>query len=582
MTTHNNTQLKSILIVDDEPANIQLLGNMLTAENYTVEFAMNGEEALTWLKSRTFDLVLLDILMPDMSGFEVCRTIRRNQRLQDLPVIFLSALNEMEDKVTAFDVGGNDYVTKPFQSKEVISRIKTHLKLKESLEIANQAVKEKEKSNLLLNTILQSIPETLITVDNELNLLNINRKENPICDLNQHDKSELQKILKNHRSPYCQVILKTLESKKSIKDFQVQVTNPDGVKKSVQLSTSPLIDQNSVFDGVLLVVRDVSRLFELESKLHERQSFRNIIGKSDSMQEIYSLLEQISDVETNILISGDSGTGKELIAEALHYGSNRASQPLVRVNCAALSENLLESELFGHVKGAFTGATENRVGRFQTAHKGTIFLDEIGDISPQVQAKLLRVLEQKEFERLGESKTIKVDVRVVAASNVNFKEKIAEKEFREDLYYRLKGMVVTLPPLRKRAEDIPLLCRHFLNIFKESLNKKIEGLSDPVMELFLNYPWPGNIRELRHAMEHACILCTESKIALNHLPDEIREYKSQDNQDSPFAYEPKINEKTLRETLEKSRWNKVKAAKSLGIGRNTLYRYMKKYGINND
>lgn len=582
MSELENDLRKSILVVDDEPKNVQLLGNILKNENYRVEFALDGEEALDWLKNQPFDLILLDVMMPNLNGYEVCGRIRESEHLKEIPVIFLSALNETEDKIKAFDIGGNDYITKPFQAKEVIARIKNHLALQETKEQLKTAINEKEQSNLLLNTILKSVPETLITVDKKLNTLNINRKNNPICDLNKHKVDDLNQILKDASNACNQVITQTIKTKSPIREFKAQITNLSGVKKNVQLSTSPLLDKNEVFNGVLLVVRDTTRLSRLETRLNDRQGFRHIIGKSEPMQKIYTLLEQISDVDTNILINGESGTGKELIAEALHYGSNRAKGPFVKVNCAALSENLLESELFGHVKGAFTGAIDNRAGRFETANGGTIFLDEIGEISPQIQVKLLRVLEQKEFERLGDSKTIKVDVRVVAATNIDFKEKIAQKEFREDLYYRLKGMMVSLPPLRERKEDIPLLCEHFYREFNETLGRNVAGLSSPVLDLFLGYPWPGNIRELRHAMEHACVLCKEGDIGLEHLPIELFDEEKQDSQSPQFTYAPKLSKSQLLQALEESRWNKAKAAKTLGIGRNTLYRYMKKYHITSD
>ncbi|MCG8688050.1 MAG: sigma 54-interacting transcriptional regulator [Desulfobacterales bacterium] len=569
---------QSILIVDDEPNNIQLLGNILKSSNYRVEFALNGKEALEWTASEKFDLILLDVNMPEMTGFEVCRKLRKQDGMEDVPVIFLSAMAEIVDKIRGFEAGGNDYVSKPFQPGEVIIRIEHHLQLARTRNALSLALQEKEASNLLLNAILGSIPETLITVDKDRNLLNVNQKQNTVFDAKEDNKNAVLKMLEDEQDPCCRIILKTLETKAPIKEYQVTRHDAQGNNKKLDLSTVPLISRDNEFTGVLLVVNDVTRIADLETQLHERQSFRNIIGKSQAMQQVYTLLEQISDVEINVLVCGESGTGKELVADALHYGSKRAKEPLVKVNCAALSENLLESELFGHVKGAFTGATANRIGRFQAAHKGTIFLDEIGDISPGVQAKLLRVLEQKEFQRIGESKTVQVDVRVVAATNVNLKLKIETGEFREDLYYRLKGMIVDLPALSKRTEDIPLLCDHFLNRFKKSLGKDIQGVSDSVMTQLATYPWPGNIRELRHAIEHACILCPGGVIQPEHLPAEISVHQKQGT-DSPFKYAPKLTPKIIKQALEENRWNKAKTAKVLGIGRNTLYRYMEKYGI---
>ena len=569
---------QAILIVDDEPNNIQLLGNILKASRFRVEVALNGKEALEWTASEKFDLILLDVNMPEMSGLEVCRKLRKQEGMADVPVIFLSAMTETADKIKGFESGGNDYVSKPFQPGEVFARIENHLQLSQTRKDLALALAEKEASNLLLNAILNSIPETLITVDRDMNLLNVNYKETSIFGEGESSKELILKMLNDKKDPCCRIIVKTLETREPVKEYQVTRSDAKGYKRKLDLSTVPLISRDNDFTGVLLVVSDVTRMADLETRLHERKGFRNMIGKSRAMQQVYTLLEQISDVDINVLICGESGTGKELIAEALHYGGNRAAKPLVTVNCAALSENLLESELFGHVKGAFTGATNNRIGRFQSAHKGTIFLDEIGDISPGVQVKLLRVLEQKEFQRIGESKTIKVDVRVVAATNANLKEKIETGEFREDLYYRLKGMIVDLPALRNRIEDIPLLCHHFLTHFKDSIKKEIQGFSDPVMAQLVAYPWPGNIRELRHAVEHACILCPGGLIKPAHLPDEISAHQKRKT-DSTFKYAPKLTPEIIKQTLEENRWNKAKTAKVLGVGRNTLYRYMEKYGI---
>ncbi len=575
---YKESAFNSILIVDDEPNNIQLLGSILKNEGFTVEFAMDGEEAMDWVCSSSFDLILLDVNMPDMNGYEVCKKIREIDHLKEIPIIFLSALKELEDKIRGFEVGGNDYVTKPFHAEEVKVRIRNHLQLAETRHSLSEAVAEKEHSNLLMNAIIQGIPETLIAVDKDFNLLSVNRIPNPICDKPTDSVETLQKVFKDKDDVCHRVIKDTFESGAPVTNRMVFRADSKKRKRTISLSTIPLAGPSLDFQGTLLIVNDITRLTELEAKLQERQGFRNIIGKSESMQKIYALLEQIADVETSVLIFGESGTGKELIAEALHYGSSRSKGPLIKVNCAALSESLLESELFGHVKGAFTGAIENRIGRFQAADQGTIFLDEIGDISPQMQVKLLRVLEQKEFERIGESKTNRVNVRVVAATNVDLREKIEKKAFREDLYYRLKGMLVELPPLRKRTEDIPLLCQHFFDTFNKSVNKPIEGFLDQTMHRFLTYPWPGNIRELRNAVEHACILCSGTYISLEHIPKEIAEYQNKSTE-SPFLYASKLKKEVLIQTLEANRWNKAKTAKALGIGRNTLYRYMEKHGI---
>ena len=305
------------------------------------------------------------------------------------------------------------------------------------------------------------------------------------------------------------------------------------------------------------------------------------------MRSIYAVLDQLSEVESTVLITGESGTGKELVAEALHYGGPRAKSPLIKVNCSALSESLLESELFGHVRGAFTGAIRDKLGRFEAAEGGSIFLDEIGDISPRIQLNLLRVLERKEFERVGDSKTRRANVRVIAATNVDMIDKIRQGLFREDLYYRLKVMVIHVPPLRERTEDIPLLCEHFLGLFRASFGKQIARVGEEVMRIFMTYPWPGNVRELRSALEHACILCPGGEILPAHLPPELTQAPVQ-RVHAPQAQLRPVPERLIQrglsredilEALERAANNRAKAARLLGVDRRTLYRNMEKFAI---
>jgi len=344
----------------------------------------------------------------------------------------------------------------------------------------------------------------------------------------------------------------------------------------VAINVSPLIDNKGVFSGAVMVVRDETRLANLEENLRERRQFHNIIGKSEQIQKVFTLIENLADIQTTILITGESGTGKELVAEALHYTGVRSNKPLVKVNCAALSEGLLESELFGHVKGAFTGAVKDKVGRFQRADGGTIFLDEIGDISQGVQLRLLRVLQEMEFEAVGDSTPIKVDVRVVAATNQDLREKVRLGKFREDLYYRLKVVELALPSLRERLEDIPLLIDYFIKKFNMKLNKNIEGMSADVQRIFMVYPWPGNVRELEHALEHACIICHQGTITVDDLPPELKNVK-----EAKVLLRDKegTEPQAILQALEKTAGNKAMAARLMGISRQTIYRKIKEYKI---
>jgi PAS domain S-box-containing protein len=379
----------------------------------------------------------------------------------------------------------------------------------------------------------------------------------------------------------CHAIIRAaLADRSEIKECQIACRRDDRPQQVVVLNSSPLIEVNSQSMGAVLVIKDITELLGLEKELKGRYQFQNIVGKSPKMQQIYDLLETLASLGTTVLITGESGTGKELVAKALHYAGERGDRPFVKVNCSALSESLLESELFGHVKGAFTGAIKDRMGRFEMADRGTILLDEIGDISPLIQLKLLRVLQEKEFERVGESAPRKVDVRVIASTNKDLKEKVKNGEFREDLYYRLKVMPVVMPALRERMEDLPLLVNHFCHAFRASFKKKIDGVSSEVLGRFMNYRWPGNVRELEHALEHAFVLCNESFIRLGHLPVEIRQSAETGPSDSSVnAGKKRTDAQTVLNALEKTGWRRTQAAHLLGVNRRTIYRKIKQYGL---
>jgi PAS domain S-box-containing protein len=307
-------------------------------------------------------------------------------------------------------------------------------------------------------------------------------------------------------------------------------------------------------------------------------SFHTMIGRSKQMQRIYVLLQQLANVNTTVLITGESGTGKELIVDTLHAISHRSHAPLIKVNCLALAEELLESELFGHVRGAFTGAYYNKAGRIEAAEGGTLLLDEIGDITPRIQLKLLRFLEEKKYERVGDSKTHQADVRIVAATNANLSRKVQEGSFRQDLYYRLKVMPVHLPPLRERSEDIPLLVNHFCKQLSEGFGKEICGVSPQVMRVLLDYPWPGNVRELEHALEHGALLCPGGEIELEHLPGELLAWQAGESElESPGR--TGVDRQAISHALHAAKGKKTEAARQLGISRRTLYRKLHAFGL---
>jgi two-component system NtrC family response regulator len=345
-------------------------------------------------------------------------------------------------------------------------------------------------------------------------------------------------------------------------------------------------------DELLLLVQRVEKEIrlgrenrELKEQLREKFKVDFIISASRPMGEALNLVGRVAQSQATVLILGESGTGKELIARAIHYSSRRADQPLVKVNCAALPENLLESELFGHEKGAFTGAVARRIGRFEQADQGSIFLDEIGDLSPSLQVKLLRVLQEKEFERLGSSQTLKSDVRVIAATHCNLEESIQRGKFREDLYYRLNVVTISLPPLRNRKEDILPLLEHFLKKYNRENQKNIVSLSKEARDLLMNYHYPGNVRELENIVERAVVLCRGETLSIQDLPLNLREGKEEaalerirESRNLPAALE-EVERQMIAEALEKNRGVQTKAAGDLGISERVLRYKIKKYKI---
>ncbi|MCA1755560.1 MAG: sigma-54 dependent transcriptional regulator [Spirochaeta sp.] len=321
----------------------------------------------------------------------------------------------------------------------------------------------------------------------------------------------------------------------------------------------------------------------LQEELNKHRNFSNIIGKSNELKQVFEVVNQVAPTRASVLITGESGVGKELIADAIHNLSGRQSKPLVKVHCAALSENLLESELFGHEKGAFTGAVSRKRGRFELAHLGTIFLDEIGEINPNVQVKILRVLQEKSFERVGGEDTIVVDARVVAATNKDLKSEIENGKFREDLYYRLNVVNIHVPPLRERKEDIPLLASAFIKEFAAENGKPVEGIESKARSMLYNYSWPGNIRELRNTIESAVVMCKGSIIQPDDLPPGVMQ--DSDNDCIRIAVGSSLadaEQEIIRSTLSANNGNKSKTASVLGIGRKTLHRKLSEYGVEDD
>jgi Nif-specific regulatory protein len=320
--------------------------------------------------------------------------------------------------------------------------------------------------------------------------------------------------------------------------------------------------------------RERQELLRLRDEVEQKYTFENIIGKSPSMRRVFDLIEQVAETDATVLIQGETGTGKELVAKAIHYNSSRRNQPFIGVNCAALSETLLESELFGHEKGAFTGAIKQKLGRFDLANRGTLFLDEIGDIPLSTQAKLLRVLQERQFERVGGTETIRVDIRLISASNSDLSEAIRQGRFREDLYYRLNVVPIQLPPLRERREDIPLLAAHFVQRYAGEMGKRVEGIAPSAMDVLLRYHWPGNVRELENLIERAVVLCQEAQISVKHLMllSQRREDRFLAEAQAQRLSEDDLTRRYARLILEEVGGNKKEACRILRINFRTLQR----------
>ncbi len=360
--------------------------------------------------------------------------------------------------------------------------------------------------------------------------------------------------------------------------------------KSMKLGAYDFITKPFAGDRLLITVRNAlttsslkQEIDSLRSELKDRFQFKNIIGQSGVMQEVFRALEKVVNSNVTVLIYGESGTGKELIARAIHYHNTlRSNKPFVAVNCSALPESLLESELFGHEKGAFTGAVGKRIGKFEVAAGGSIFLDEIGLMTPATQAKMLRILQEREFERVGGNEMVKVDVRVISATNKDLEEAVRNGEFREDLFYRISVFPIKLPPLRERREDIPLLAAHFVNKYAQAEHKEVDGISPDALELLMAYNWPGNVRELENAIERAVVLASSVELNARDLPNTVRaigEKKIYESDNTLSSWIEKLEEEALRKALLENGGNISQTAKKLGIGRATIYRKAKKYGL---
>jgi DNA-binding NtrC family response regulator len=539
-----------ILIVDDDVPSLQTLSAMLLEQGYGVRRARDAQTALMIINNAPPDLILLDVRMPEMDGYELCQRLKANEESCDIPVLFLSALDETVDKIKGFKVGGVDYITKPFEVEEVLTRVQTHLnlfKLQHQLEKQNvnlkYAIKERKKAQSELQKSHDELEQRVKERTAKLKEANVGlkneiterkRTEEALKESDQRLRAEIEE-----RKRRQEELRHTQKNLKKLKD-RLQHEN--------------------------IYLRE-------EIKLEHKHG--DIIGKSSAIKYVLRQAEQVAQTKSTVLLQGETGTGKELLARMIHNLSSRKERALVTVNCSALPPGLIESELFGREKGAYTGALTKQLGRFEIAGGSTIFLDEVSELPLDLQAKLLRVLQDEKFERLGGTETIEVDVRVIAATNRDLAKAMSEGSFREDLYYRLNVFPITVPPLHERQEDIPLLVWAFVREFEKSMGKRITTIKQARMEEMQRYPWPGNVRELRNVVEQAMIVSKGRTLNLR-VSETMMPGMSQN-----FRLET-IERNHIITILEKSGWRvkgKNGAAELLGLRPSTLFSKMKKFGI---
>ena len=490
--------------------------------------------------SQTPALILLDVKMPDIDGFEVCKRLKQDERTYDIPIIFISALQDVKDRVQGFEAGGVDFISKPFQEAEVLARVRTHLELRSMqlslAELVDMRTDELARSEAKYRGLVENSMVGVFTSTIDGRFTFVNDAMVKLFDFHNTEQMiaqgsiELWSDLENREK-----MLAKLQKHGSVINFRAEAnTHTD---RHIQV----LFSAKKIGNDVYGMVMDITELHEAYTKIEKLQkqlqaestylqeeiklehNFENIIGQSEELKYVLHRVEMIAPRDTMVILLGETGAGKELIARAIHRLSSRNKRLLVKVNCAALPAELIESELFGREKGAFTGATTTQIGRFELANQSTLFLDEIGELPLELQAKLLRVLESGEFERLGSPRALHSDARIITATNRDLEEAVRKKRFREDLWYRLKVFPITVPPLRDRTADIPLLVNHFVQHFSRKMGKQAAALKITKfsMQVLQSYPWPCNVRELKNILESALVTSEKNRLHF-YLPQTAR------------------------------------------------------------
>lgn len=565
--------------------------------------AKSGKEGFEQIKmalekNEPIAVAYIDMRMPP--GWDGAETIRRIRDIdKNIEIVIMTAFTDIQLSEIIKDMELLDkllYIRKPF-SREEIQQMTISLIEKWNIE------RESESYQQMLETVLNSTSEGIAMFDLTGAFLFVNKRYLDMFDL---DERIIKDMTVYDLKGYFQ------EPSKYVKSNEIFFSNPESVfediievkiprRKILYYYTTPVLGNNKNIVGRLVVYRDVSKeieidqmkaeLLRLRAELETEYSFEKIIGNSKKMKEIFMLIHQASQSDITVLIQGETGTGKELIAKAIHYNSKRKNGPFVAVNCAAIPETLIESELFGHEKGAFTGAISRKIGRFEQANGGTILLDEIGEMQPTLQVRLLRVLQEREIQRVGGLNAIPIDVRVIASTNTDLEAAIKSGKFREDLFYRISAFPIVIPPLRERIDDIPLLAEHFLSKFSAKLGKSISVISSEAMELLMKYHWPGNVRELESAIERGVLLETSGVLQAENLPQSILSISNKPKMDIGFINQKsekdeniilpldEIEKRALINALKITGNNIQKAAKALGINRATVYRKLEKYNL---
>ena len=563
----------TILVVDDDPYVRDMLKSHLELSGYRVFQAENGEEGLAVARQETPLIVLLDLDMPVMGGVAFLEKLDASFN-RSISIIVLTGVGTDKDIQRCYQLGIQSFLRKPVNWFELEGLIKKNLDLLHYSQRLKQEITQKDQLNELLINTFNGMAEGTIVLDRHYHIRLISQKACKMLGIEEEDALE---------KPAASVIgaqiagpdglLVNRRNDQELVDIETDLLSLSGRVVPVSLTIKSLY--NSSLEQILFF-RDQR---EQQAILRHKGGgvvFGEMISASPRMKEVFNLIENVSASNATILIQGDSGTGKELVAREIHSRSNRAKHVMHTVNCAAIPTNLLESEFFGHEKGAFTGAHKAKTGRFELAHKGTLFLDEIAEIPIELQVKLLRALQEQQFEPVGGIQTRKVDVRIIAATNRNLKEMVDQHLFREDLFYRLDVVKIDLPPLSERMTDIPLLVNHFISHLNQREHREVTDISARAYQKLFAYGWPGNIRELYHVIEHAFAVSKGDILKTTHLPEKLLQMPAKEEK---VQQRPKSEKESIQLALEQSGYHKGKAASLLGVSYVTLYRKIKKYGI---